>query len=194
MPSAGFGNSSPVIVFKNLEPTLIVALNGVFASLALDYAARQKLGGANMTFGTTQQLPIIIPAALLEPAPWHDSALSLRDWLLPRILELTYTAWDLEPFAQDCGWSRPPFRWDEERRFLISGCYTSPHGRREAVRSHSTCGTNALGKIAEQPTEQRHPNGALRGANGCGAGEVVPWTQMPPSLPKCLKPRGLLCA
>jgi hypothetical protein len=35
------------------------------------------------------------------------------------VLELSYTAWDLEPFAQDCGWSGPPFRWDEERRFLL---------------------------------------------------------------------------
>jgi hypothetical protein len=35
------------------------------------------------------------------------------------VLELTYTAWDLEPFAQDTGWSGPPFRWDEERRFLL---------------------------------------------------------------------------
>jgi hypothetical protein len=41
------------------------------------------------------------------------------DWFLPRVLELTYTAWDLEPFAQDCGWSGPPFCWDEERRFLL---------------------------------------------------------------------------
>jgi len=35
------------------------------------------------------------------------------------VLELTYTAWDLESFAQDCGWPGPPFRWDEERRFLL---------------------------------------------------------------------------
>lgn len=35
------------------------------------------------------------------------------------MLELTYTAWDLEAFAQDCGWSGPPFRWDEERRFQL---------------------------------------------------------------------------
>jgi hypothetical protein len=35
------------------------------------------------------------------------------------VLELTFTAWDLEPFAQDCGWSGPPFRWDEGRRFLL---------------------------------------------------------------------------
>ncbi len=38
---------------------------------------------------------------------------------LPRILELTYTAWDLEPFAHDVGYDWPPFRWDPERRFLL---------------------------------------------------------------------------
>ena len=36
-----------------------------------------------------------------------------------RVLELTYTAWDLEPLAMDCGFDGPPFRWDEDRRFLI---------------------------------------------------------------------------
>jgi hypothetical protein len=39
--------------------------------------------------------------------------------MLCRVLELTYTAWDLAPFAQDCGWSGTPFRWDDERRFLL---------------------------------------------------------------------------
>jgi hypothetical protein len=34
-------------------------------------------------------------------------------------LELTYTAWDLQPFAQDCGYDGPPFRWDPERRALL---------------------------------------------------------------------------
>jgi hypothetical protein len=48
-----------------------------------------------------------------------DVAKTVREWLLPRILELSYTAWDLEPFATDCGYSGPPFRWDEERRFLL---------------------------------------------------------------------------
>lgn len=35
------------------------------------------------------------------------------------MLELTYTAWDLEPFARDCGYAGPPFRWDEARRCLL---------------------------------------------------------------------------
>jgi hypothetical protein len=36
-----------------------------------------------------------------------------------RTLELTYTAWDLQPFAADFGCAGPPFRWDDERRFLL---------------------------------------------------------------------------
>jgi len=46
-------------------------------------------------------------------------ASSIVVWLLPRVLELTLYRLDLEPFAQDCGWPGPPFRWDEERRFLL---------------------------------------------------------------------------
>ena len=44
---------------------------------------------------------------------------SLRKLIVPRVLELTYTAWDLEGFARDCGYDGPPFRWDEERRFML---------------------------------------------------------------------------
>lgn len=44
---------------------------------------------------------------------------SLLDWLVPRVLELAYTAWDLEAFAQDVGYDGPPFRWVAERRFLL---------------------------------------------------------------------------
>jgi hypothetical protein len=43
----------------------------------------------------------------------------LSSWLLPRVLELTYTAWDLEAFGHDCGYDGPPYRWDPERRFLL---------------------------------------------------------------------------
>src|SRR5207249_3242045 len=43
----------------------------------------------------------------------------LRDWLVPRVLELTYTACDLEPFAHDLGYIGDPFGWDQERRFFL---------------------------------------------------------------------------
>ncbi len=35
------------------------------------------------------------------------------------MLELSYTAWDLQPFARDLGYSGAPFLWDEERRFQL---------------------------------------------------------------------------
>jgi hypothetical protein len=38
---------------------------------------------------------------------------------VPRVVELTYTAWDVQPFARDCGYDGPPFGWDDERRALL---------------------------------------------------------------------------
>lgn len=51
-------------------------------------------------------------------ASWHP-ARTVADWIRPRVLELTYTAWDMEPFARDLGDAGPPFRWDEERRAVL---------------------------------------------------------------------------
>ena len=35
------------------------------------------------------------------------------------MLELTYTAWDLQPFAEDLGYEGEPFVWNEERRHKL---------------------------------------------------------------------------
>jgi hypothetical protein len=40
-------------------------------------------------------------------------------WGLPGVLELVYTARDMQPFARDLGYGGPPFGWDEERRALL---------------------------------------------------------------------------
>src|SRR5205807_3850987 len=83
----------------------------------MDYCTRRKLGGVNLNFFVCRQLPMLPPTAAPRDCPW--TAGSIADWLLPRVLELIYTAWDLEPFARDCGYDGPPFRWDEERRFRL---------------------------------------------------------------------------
>jgi len=59
---------------------------------------------------------LLWPTTVIHPIHSHDNHAA---WLLPRVLELTYTAWDLQPFARDCGYDGPPFRWDPERRFLL---------------------------------------------------------------------------
>lgn len=43
----------------------------------------------------------------------------MKDWVSARVVELSYTAHDLRAFAADMGYQGAPFRWDEERRFLL---------------------------------------------------------------------------
>jgi len=100
------------------EPHLVASLLGNLDSLALDFAARRKIGSKSLKYFTMRQLPVLAPAVIREPAPWQASS-SYADYLLPRVLELIYTTWDLRSFARDNGFDGPPFRWDEERRFLL---------------------------------------------------------------------------
>jgi len=99
------------------EPAETAALVANLAAFAFDYSARQKVAGLHLTYGYLKQMPVLAPATYKCASSFSTEL--LRDWLLLRVLELTYTAWDLVPFAHDCGWSGPPFRWDEERRFLL---------------------------------------------------------------------------
>jgi hypothetical protein len=87
-------------------------------SFVLDYCGRQKIGGTSLKYYLIKQLPIPAPTVFTQPCPWAPGQ-TVAEWLLPRILELTYTSWDLEPFARDCGYTGPPFGWDEQRRFQL---------------------------------------------------------------------------
>lgn len=41
------------------------------------------------------------------------------DYILPRVLELGYTAYDMKPWAESLGYHGDPFGWDEERRLQL---------------------------------------------------------------------------
>ena len=116
LPVGAVGNNLPLWI-AGAEPRAV--LPALLSSLACDYVARLKVGGTHLNFFIAKQIPVIPPGVFAEPAPWGCEDESLRAWFLPRILELTYTAWDLQPFARDCGHDGPPFRWDNERRFLL---------------------------------------------------------------------------
>lgn len=118
MSIVAVGHTCPIIFpgCEAVEAGLFVASLCTFAN---DFIARQKIGGTHLTYGYFNQFPVLPPTTYTRPCPWSGNGETLRDWLLPRVLELTYTAWDLEPFAQDCGFNGPPFRWDEARRFLL---------------------------------------------------------------------------
>jgi len=87
-------------------------------SFILDYTLRQKLGGTNLNFFQFEQLPVISPEDFSRKAAW-DFGFTVHEWLTPRVLELSYTTWDMELFARDLGDFGAPFVWDEERRFLL---------------------------------------------------------------------------
>jgi hypothetical protein len=116
-PRVGVNNKVPLIVASQ-SPSSMANLLANLASLPLDYAARQKIGGITLNYFIIKQFPVLPPTAYGAPAAWHATTL-VRDWLLPRILELTYTAWDLQPFARDCGDDGPPYLWDPARRFRL---------------------------------------------------------------------------
>ena len=109
------GNNIPVWATDSEDALLLPAL---LSSLACDFAARFKVGGTHLNFFIAEQIPVLPPAVVDQSVPWCNTK-SLRDWLLPCVHELTYTAWDLEPFAADCSWDGPPFPWDDNRRFLL---------------------------------------------------------------------------
>lgn len=107
-----------LLMFPAVEVPTVACLYACLESFALDYTARQKVGATSLKYFTMRQLPVLPPSVYAAEADWQQGTL-LPKWVLPRVLELTYTAWDLEPFARDVGFDGPPFRWDAERRFLL---------------------------------------------------------------------------
>ena len=88
----------------------VAGLLGILNSFAFDFVVRQKISGIHIPFFTMNQIAAPPPDAFSETD---------IEFLVPRVLELLYTGEDLRDFALDCGWDSPPFRWDEDRRFLL---------------------------------------------------------------------------
>jgi hypothetical protein len=96
-----------LLMLPTPHPDLLLAN---LSSFVFDYVVRQKSSGNHLKFFTVKQLPVIPPSA-------YDD--EIRSFVEQRVLELTYTAWDIESFARDLGDDGSPFRWDEERRFAM---------------------------------------------------------------------------
>jgi len=117
LPAVGAGDSVFLGFPSETAVESAACLVANFCAIAFDFVVRQKLGGVNLLYFIAKQLPVMAPGRFENVHLWTGG--NGRDWIWPRVLELEYTAWDLRPFAVDCGWSGPPFRWDVERRFLL---------------------------------------------------------------------------
>jgi hypothetical protein len=117
LPKVGVGNKIPLMLI-NFSACEAACLQANLSTFCYDYASRQKIGGTTLNFFIYKQLPVLPPSAYAETCLWSP-AQTRQEWLVPRVLELTYTAYDLKGFAEDCGCEGEPFCWDEERRFLL---------------------------------------------------------------------------
>jgi hypothetical protein len=113
VPCFATGDKLPLAhpgVPRSQAPCLIAALS----SFVVDYLARARTDKGAMKYFIVKQLPIPAPEHFDSPCPW-DSEHSTSAWIIPRVVELTYTADFLSAFGLDLGYDRA-FRWDDARR------------------------------------------------------------------------------
>lgn len=106
VPVSGCGDKF-LLMQPEVPPPFQVALYGCLNSLVCDYVARQKIGSTSFKYFTMKQISVPPPAAYTEA----DLA-----FIVPRVLELTYTSHAMAPFARDLGFEGKPFAWNEDRR------------------------------------------------------------------------------
>ena len=121
IPKLGVGNSMPLLILANhSDRRLYAALAANICSLVFDFVARQKVGGTNLNFFIFQQF------SALPPYHYADSDLN---FIVTRVLELTYTAHDLRPWFEDVWNSLGDTPEGEATRDRIRAAWAESHGQ-----------------------------------------------------------------
>jgi len=107
IPRAGCGDTLLLMYPKCGDLRKIACLLADQNSLVHDFIARQKIGGTHLKYNVKKQI------TTLPPTAYSESDLA---FIVPRVLELTYTAHDLSGWAQDLGHDGQPFPFDPDRR------------------------------------------------------------------------------
>ena len=110
LPAVGVGNTFLLLLPHADETFPLALLLADHCSLVHDYVARTKIGGIHLTYHIINQLPTLPPDAYSEA----DIA-----YIVPRVLELTYTSYALKAWIEDLGYQGEPFIFDEDRRALL---------------------------------------------------------------------------
>lgn len=124
VPKAGFGNKAPLLLPEDVGTYLVCAdlIVANLNSLALDFVARSKVHSTSVNWFIAEQFPMISQDQFENV---RFGAKSAAEVVREAVLELTYTAHDMAPFARDMGYVdeagtvKRPFTWDEERRLVL---------------------------------------------------------------------------
>jgi hypothetical protein len=129
LPRVGVGHTMPLLHTTCAEP-LSAALLANLLSLVQDYVARTKVGGTHLTYAYLKQFPVLPPESY-TPAD--------LDFIVPRVLELTYTAHDLKPWAEALGHDGPPFPFDPDRRARLRAELDAYYARLYGLAREDLC-------------------------------------------------------
>ena len=119
IPQSGVGNTFPLLLPSEHPDAYAMAASRLLANLnaiPFDYVARQKVQGQHLNWYIVEQLPIVSPDRYEATRFGSKTAAEI---VREAVLELTYTAHDMAPFARDLGYDGPPFQWDEHRRLYL---------------------------------------------------------------------------
>ena len=125
LPRAGAGHTLPLLpiaegVSNRASMASFVSAN--LNAMVFDYVARQKVPTTHFTLYVLEQLPVVPPERYEAVCFGPKTA---GEVVREAVLELTYTAHDMAPFARDmghvdeAGQVLPPFRWDPDRRLML---------------------------------------------------------------------------
>ncbi len=109
-PIGAVGDSIFLKIQQSQNAKDAAILISCLSSLTCDFISRQKIGGVNFSFFYMNQIPIITSNLIKQKD---------LEFISNRVLELTYTAHDLKPWAEDLGYDGSPFAFDPDRRALL---------------------------------------------------------------------------
>ena len=122
IPGSGVGNTLPIVSADWHDRADAALLLANLNAIPFDYVARQKIQGQHLNWFIVEQLPVVPPERYNAVSFGPKTA---EEIVREGVLELTYTAHDMAPFARDLGHvdeageALPPFRWDDDRRRLL---------------------------------------------------------------------------
>ena len=123
-PLAAYGNKLPLLLptepqaYRQAAPALVANLN----AFVFDFVARSKIHSTSVNWYLAEQLPVV---PLDQYAVKHFGKTTAAAIVREAVLELTYVAHDMAPFARDMGYVdgkgkvKPPFLWNEARRLML---------------------------------------------------------------------------
>jgi hypothetical protein len=122
-PTVGFGNKVPLLIADmagSARREYLLCAN--FNSIIFDFITRQKIQGQTLNLFIVEQLPVVPPGDYETRRFGKKTASKI---VQEAVLELTYAADDMAPFAHDMGYVdangqvKQPFKWDEDRRLML---------------------------------------------------------------------------